>query len=83
MFWIHAHLPVGSLAELVGALERIDDGEFNRHRRDGEDLLARWVQEVVGDSALSCQIMAAAGRKEAARACRERLKFLQQNSLKT
>lgn len=72
-FWLHMHLMAKNLDELADGLGTISDDVFAYHVSGQKNDLARWVQEVIGDSELAHALSHVRFQKEAAEAVRTRL----------
>ncbi len=75
-FWMHMHLMVKNLDELSVALSAIDDDIYRYHAVSHEHQLARWVQEVIGDSTLAAMLRTATSREQAAELVARRVEEL-------
>lgn len=75
-FWFHMHLVAQNLEEFADGLTRITDEVFTYHVSGQKNDLAKWVQEVVGDSYLAQQLAAVGSKEDAARRTADRVAAL-------
>jgi phosphate uptake regulator len=75
-FWFHMHLVAKNLEEFAAGLTQISDEVFAYHVSGQKNDLAKWVQEVVGDSALAALLATVASKEEAARQVADRVAML-------
>jgi hypothetical protein len=76
-FWLHMHLVAKNLKEFGEGLATISDDVFAYHVSGQKNDLAKWVQEVVGDSVLAARLSAVSSQREAAEAVRDRVADLE------
>ena len=77
-FWFHMHLMAKNLEEFADGLATIGDDVFAYHLGGQKNDLARWVQEVIGDSELAQELTHVRTKEEAARAARMRVTALKE-----
>lgn len=65
-FWFHMHLVAKNLEEFAEGVGTISDEVFAYHVSGQKNDLARWVQEVVGDSELASRLSQVKNQHEAA-----------------
>jgi len=75
-FWFHMHLVAKNLEEFAEGLGGISDEVFRYHTSGQKNDLARWVQEVIGDSVLARELSSVVSKEEAAEIVRTRVAAL-------
>jgi hypothetical protein len=76
-FWFHMHLVAKNLREFADGLALVSDDVFAYHVSGQKNDLARWVQEVVGDSELALTLARVKTKEEAATAAKARVAELE------
>lgn len=76
-FWFHMHLVAKNLEEFAAGLGEISEEVFAYHVSGQKNDLAKWVQEVVGDSALARDLSSVKSAAEAAAIAGARVEELQ------
>lgn len=76
-FWFHMHLMAKNLREFADGLGTISDDVFAYHVSGQKNDLARWVQEVVGDSELATTLTLVHDKEQAAAAAKARVAELE------
>ena len=75
-FWFHMHLVAKNLEEFAVGLSSITDEVFRYHTSGQKNDLAKWVQEVIGDSVLARELSSVVSKEEAAEIVRTRVATL-------
>jgi hypothetical protein len=75
-FWFHMHLVAKNLEEFAQGMTQISDEVFAYHVSGQKNDLAKWVQEVIGDSTLAAQLAIVTSKDDAARLVAERVAAL-------
>ena len=75
-FWLHMHLVARNLEEFADGIGRISDDVFAYHVSGQKNDFAKWVQEVIGDSALARSLAGVSTKEDAARIVGERVDVL-------
>ena len=75
-FWLNNGPIISSLRHLPKAIDEADYNAFRHHVNENKNDFARWIEEVIGDSKLACDLKRIKTRKDFLDKLKSRVNYL-------
>ena len=79
-FWVNNGPILKSIEELANALQDMNNETYQHHVNDEKNDFGKWINEVIGDTKLSNELLTSRNRESALKKIRNRLNSLKKKA---